>query len=102
MSDSSIIARRIKEARKQTGLSQEQLGQLAGIDESSASARINQYERGKHVPGYDLMKQLARVLGVPVEYFYSEDERRTQLLLSFHRLSDEQKNAVLEFMNRML
>ena len=45
----NIIALRLKEARLRLGLSQEKLGVLAGIDEFSASARINQYERGKHV-----------------------------------------------------
>jgi transcriptional regulator with XRE-family HTH domain len=42
-----------KEARLRAGISQEKLGVLAGIDEASASARMNQYERGKHTPDFD-------------------------------------------------
>lgn len=101
MSDSSIIAQRIKEARQRAGLSQERLGQLAGIEESSASARINKYERSKHVPGFDTMKQIARVLHVPVAYFYAEDEREAQLLLGFYLLSDNQKDALIAFIGKM-
>lgn len=52
MTKTSILARRLKEARLRSGLTQERLGVLAGIDEYSASARMNQYERGKHSPHY--------------------------------------------------
>ncbi|HGU4535105.1 TPA: XRE family transcriptional regulator, partial [Escherichia coli] len=34
---------RLKKARLNAGLTQEQLGILVGIDECSASARMNQY-----------------------------------------------------------
>src|SRR5262249_47548553 len=46
--DTPLFARRLKAARLGAGLTQEALGVQAGIDEFSASARINQYERGKH------------------------------------------------------
>ena len=46
MEDGSVISRRLKQARVLAGLSQKQLGIKAGIDEFSASPRINQYERG--------------------------------------------------------
>ena len=46
------IAHRLSFARKAKDISQKQLGIMAGIDEFSASPRINQYERGKHVPDF--------------------------------------------------
>ena len=52
MEERSVVARRLKEARVRAGLSQKQLGIKAGIEEFSASPRINQYERGKHTPDY--------------------------------------------------
>jgi transcriptional regulator with XRE-family HTH domain len=58
----SVFATRLKEARKRAGLSQERLGVLAGIDEMSASARMNQYKRGKHEPHFSLVERLAKVL----------------------------------------
>jgi DNA-binding XRE family transcriptional regulator len=44
----TVFSARLKEARIAAGLSQERLGVVAGIEEASASARMNQYERGKH------------------------------------------------------
>lgn len=46
----SVIGMRLKQARKKTGITQEKQGVLAGIEEMSASARMNQYERGLHIP----------------------------------------------------
>jgi transcriptional regulator with XRE-family HTH domain len=68
----SVFARRLKDARLAVGLSQEKLGVMAGIEESSASARMNQYERGVHEPKFEFMQRLSRVLEVPVAYFAAE------------------------------
>lgn len=38
----SVFPKRLKQARLRSGLTQEQLGIQAGIDEFSASARVNQ------------------------------------------------------------
>ncbi|XQA76011.1 helix-turn-helix domain-containing protein [Xanthomonas sacchari] len=56
---------RLAQARERAGLSQKQLGILAGLDPSVASPRINQYERGRHEPQLKTAKQLAEVLGIP-------------------------------------
>jgi transcriptional regulator with XRE-family HTH domain len=96
MEDLGVIAKRLREARERKGISQERLGVLAGIDEFSASARINQYERGKHVPAFEISKRLAAALGVPPEYLYAEDDRTARLLLAFHRLSARAKVKMIE------
>ena len=64
-----MLAHRLKQARLRAGLSQEKLGKLAGIDPMSASARMNQYERGKHSPDYQLMCRVAEILNTPVSWF---------------------------------
>ncbi|KTC81709.1 helix-turn-helix domain-containing protein [Legionella brunensis] len=46
----SPLPKRVKEARLATKFSQKELGIAAGIDQFSASPRINQYETGKHTP----------------------------------------------------
>jgi transcriptional regulator with XRE-family HTH domain len=51
----------LEEARKNTDLSQERLGVLARIDKMSASARMNQYERGKHEPEFTMVERIAKV-----------------------------------------
>src|ERR1700683_1663294 len=91
----SIVARHLKEARQRAGLSQKQLGIKAGIDEFSASARINQYERGKHMPDLLTLTRLADVMRVPAPYFYCEDEELAGLILKFSSLGKAQKRRLL-------
>ncbi len=82
-----MLAHRLKQARLRAGLSQEKLGKLAGIDPMSASARMNQYERGKHSPDYALMCRVADILQMPVSWFYTEDEELARLQEIFYHLS---------------
>ena len=96
MSAISVLARRLKEARIKAGLTQERLGILAGIDEFSASARMNQYERDKHVPDYQTVARLADVLNMPVAYFYADDDVCAEMLERFHALSAAEQQGVLE------
>lgn len=81
-----LLAYRLKQARKLKGLSQERLGILAGIDESSASARMNQYEKGVHCPSYDLVKKFALILDVPTCWFYAEDDNLANLIIEYHTM----------------
>ena len=84
-------------ARKAKKLSQERLGILAGIDESSASARMNQYERGKHVPDFLMASKIAEILNLPTAYFYVENDLLAEIIQVSHTLSNEQKLEVLRF-----
>jgi transcriptional regulator with XRE-family HTH domain len=83
MADYSVVARRLKQARTQAGLSQKQLGIRAGIDEFSASARINQYERGKHTPDFSTVERIAKVLKLPTPFFYARDDDLAALIVKF-------------------
>tara|TARA_B100000787_G_scaffold49004_1_gene35256 strand:- start:4811 stop:5179 length:369 start_codon:yes stop_codon:yes gene_type:complete len=94
------VPRRLKHARVQRDLSQRSLGIAAGIDVASASARMNQYERGKHVPDYDTLCQLALVLDVPVPYFYAND-MEAELLLDMASLSNDQQSLVRGLVKRI-
>jgi len=95
--DNSLLAKRLKSARERLKISQMELGVRAGIDEFSASARINQYERGKHAPGFDIAKTLAKVLGIPTAYLYCEDESLAELIALYGQLTVSQKKAILQF-----
>ncbi len=90
------VAKRLKEARLIIGLSQKELGIRAGIDPSSASPRVNQYETGKHTPDFNTCTKLCEVLDVPVAFFYAEDDELAQLIKIFHALSHSQKNNLLK------
>lgn len=95
----SVFTKRLMEARKAACLSQERLGILSGIDPMSASARMNQYEKGKHEPNVQITRQIAFVLNVPEAYFYASDDGLAKLLLVFHRLSKDKKLRVLELID---
>jgi transcriptional regulator with XRE-family HTH domain len=91
----SIVAERLKEARLHAGLSRKRLGIKAGIDPSSASARINQYERGKHMPDLQTLAHLGAVLQVPVPFFYCQDAELAAVIVKFSALAKAQKKRWL-------
>lgn len=99
--DRSLIAERLKTARKRLKISQMELGVRAGIDEFSASARINQYERGKHSPDLNTARTLAKVLGIPTAYLYCEDESLAELIARYGELTTTQKKTVLQFVKSL-
>lgn len=80
---SSPVPRRLREARLLSGLSQKQLGIKAGMDPSVASARVNQYERGRHDPHYLIVARMAKVLGTPPAFMYADDDGLAEHILSY-------------------
>lgn len=78
-----------------TGLSQRELGIKAGMDDFSASPRINQYEKGKHVPDLATAQRLASVLGVPAAFFYAKDELLGQLILKIGEMGQQERRKLL-------
>ncbi|OAT27435.1 hypothetical protein M975_4361 [Buttiauxella brennerae ATCC 51605] len=79
-----MLPHRLKEARLKAGLSQQRLGILAGIDEATASARMNQYERGIHTPDFALACKLAEVLKVPACYFYTVEDDLAEVVIGYY------------------
>lgn len=96
-----MLTKRLKEARLKAGLSQEKLGILAGIDEASASARMNQYEKGKHTPDFEMACSLAKVLEIPESYFYTKDDLMAQMILIFHHLDRKHKVEIIGIANNI-
>ena len=86
---------RLKSARKAVGITQQQLGIALGMDPNTASARMNQYEKGKHAPDFLTMKRIAKELGVPVAYFYCEEDVLAELICALGKLSEEVQNNML-------
>lgn len=87
----SVFSERLREARRAAALSQEKLGVLAGIDEMSSSARMNQYERGKHEPDFSTVERIASALNVPECYFYCKDNDMAIILVRLHRVPTAKK-----------
>src|SRR4051812_45441060 len=60
------VGSRVRMQRMLTGMSQEKLGDACGI----TFQQIQKYEKGSNRMGASRLHQIARVLGVPVEFFY--------------------------------
>ena len=80
-----VYSRRLREAREASDVSQRVLGIKAGLDEFVASTRINRYEKGVHHPHLRIQQRLAEVLGLPLAYFYAEDDALARLIAGFEK-----------------
>jgi transcriptional regulator with XRE-family HTH domain len=61
--ESEQIGRRIKEARRKLGLTQEELGERAGLHYSY----IGQVERGSKIPSLKTLKKIAAALNIGLD-----------------------------------
>ncbi len=94
MGRSSVVAKRIRQARELAGFSQQELGIKAGIDELSASSRISQYERGVHSPDFPTAERLAKALRVPAPFFYATDGTLAAWILAFSKVSPAARKEI--------
>ena len=92
---SSIFSKRLRQARQDAGLSQKDLGILAGLDPFVASTRINRYEQGVHAPDQATAKRLAKALGVPLAYLYADNERLARMIRAFSALDVAEQERIL-------
>ncbi|WP_426173161.1 helix-turn-helix domain-containing protein [Massilia sp. TWR1-2-2] len=90
----STFSRRLREVRLRSDLPQDKLGVLAGLEESSASARMSRYENGVHEPPHRFVEALAKVLGVPAAYFYCGDDRLAEIMLAYSDMPEIQRQAL--------
>lgn len=66
--DSKTIAEKIRAIRNQLGLSQEQLGEIAGV----TYQQIQKYEKGKDRISANRLKKIADALNIPISYFFED------------------------------
>ncbi len=90
------IQKRLKEARLLANISQKKLGIAAGMDEFSASARMNHYEKGRHTPDFSMLKRIAKILKLPVAYFYAESDELAKLIKWYSHMKKPEKIAFLK------
>ena len=91
--------KRLKQARVAAGLSQKSLGIEAGIDQFVASTRINRYELGIHRPDLLTVRKLAKVLDVPVAFFFAdEDDEIAELLLLYKKAGTPVRAEILKML----
>jgi transcriptional regulator with XRE-family HTH domain len=97
----TVFAKRLRQARDRTGLTQMQFGVFAGIEEFSASARINQYENAIHTPRFETAKQLSVAAAVPPSFLYEPNDTLADIILAAGDLSEEKRLKLLQFAERL-
>ena len=91
------FGQRLVNARKDKGLSQEQLGKQVDIDKRI----ISRYETDKTVPSIDVARKIASALEVSLDYLtelnyslYIQDQEMAKLLKSYDQLQDEERSTI--------
>lgn len=103
------FAQRLRELRKQKGLSQTALGKLADLHYT----HIGRFERGTSLPGSDTLKRLASALDVTSDYLLEgtpsdaakarfEDRELLTLFQEIEQLPAEDKAVIKIFLDAFL
>lgn len=95
LESSNVVGRRMRSRREELGWSQEKVGVLIGIDESSSRARISRYELGTHEPPVKTARLIAEALGVPLAYLYCEDDGVAHALMLLSKLKPTMRKQTL-------
>lgn len=97
---------RIRELRKAKGLTMKELGARFGLAESTVSL----YERGKHEPDLDTLRNLSAFFSVTVDYLLGHespdqiekaptpDDARAEAKMLLEGMDDEQYQAALQYL----
>lgn len=69
------VGRKIREARKDSGLSHDQLAARAGMDGTGARSHLIRLEQGRHLPRPGTLEAIAAATGRKVDWFLPDNER---------------------------
>ena len=95
------VPKRLKEARERLGISQKQLGIKAGIDEFSASSRVNHYEKGRHVPNVDMAERLSKVLGISAAYLFASNNDIAEVIRLAGKLPSTKRKKLIQDLKKI-
>ena len=98
LNDYSVeVGRRIVQARKELGITQEELAELAGVSQRSMQA----YETGEVIP-YRKMREIAGVLEVSTSYLLHGEEENTDSEVSELKREIDNLTKLVRSMSRKL
>ena len=93
-SKNTVVSRRLRQARLARALPQDKLGVMAGLEESSSSARMSRYESGIHEPTFQFIDAISRVLGISTAFFYCADDRLADIIRIYSDLSESKRKIL--------
>ncbi|MEM5533401.1 helix-turn-helix transcriptional regulator [Pseudoalteromonas arctica] len=100
MSKPNPIPIRLKEARKRANMTQKELGIRIGMDQSSASSRMNHYEKDRHTPDIQTLQRMADELKVPLNYLFCDSTESAELACLIDRLSIEERQELIKQLSK--
>ncbi len=92
----SVFGRRLRGARLRSGIAQDRLGVMIGLDEGCSSARMSRYENGVHEPPFPVITSIAGILKLPVAYFFCDDDRLAEIILTYSSASEKARQAMFD------
>lgn len=96
MDNKKLLGKRIKELRKNKGLTQEKLAELIDIETSSLSG----IESGRHFPSLPTLERIATQLNVEIKMLFDYnhlkpiDEIKQEIIKNIDNLSEEKLNFI--------
>lgn len=92
----SVFGRRLREARLRAGIAQDRLGIMIGLDEGCSSARMSRYENSVHEPSFPIIESIAHALGLPVAYFFCDDDRLAEIIQIYTSFDELARQRILD------
>lgn len=65
------------------------------INQTIDTHEIIEYEQGRHTPDITALQRMADELGVPLNYFFCEDDSAAELACLIDKLSEEGKALLI-------
>lgn len=96
LSAKSVFGHRLREARLRSGIAQDRLGVMIGLDEGCSSARMSRYENGVHEPPFPIIESIAGILRVPVACFFCDDDRLAEIIRTYSSASEKARQAMFD------
>jgi transcriptional regulator with XRE-family HTH domain len=99
------FSQRLKELRKERGLTQEELSKYSGV----SFPTISRYENGQRdEPKLTILKTLANYFGVTIDYMAGDTDVKdlnftsTEIARIFNELSDDSKKVLMDLAKNLL
>ena len=99
MNNKKLLGKRIKELRKEAGLTQERLAELIDIETTSLSG----IESGRHFPSLPTIEKIATNLNVEIKALFdfnhlqSVEQMKDNIIKNIDKLSDEKISFIHRF-----
>lgn len=99
MDNKKLLGKRIKELRKEAGLTQEKLAELIDIETTSLSG----IESGRHFPSLPTIEKIANKLNVELKALFdfshlkSIDKMKEEIVENIDKISDEKIKFIYKF-----